>query len=158
MKAVYPGSFDPITYGHIDLVERSSKIFDEVVVLVMENINKKHFFTHEERMKMVKFAVSYLSNVTIATLNGLLVDYARDNGVKVIIRGLRAVSDFELELQMAHANKAMLPELETLFFMSKPDNSFVSSSMVREIAAFGGDVSKWVPPCVRGEFKKKLGR
>ncbi|HNU22683.1 MAG TPA: pantetheine-phosphate adenylyltransferase [Mesotoga sp.] len=158
MKAVYPGSFDPITYGHIDLVERCSEIFDEVVVLVMENVNKRHFFNHEERIGMVRRGVSHLRNVTITTHSGLLVDFARENDVKVVIRGLRAVSDFELELQMAHANKAMLPELETLFLMTETTNSFISSSMVREIAAFGGDISKWVPPCVREEFRKKLER
>ncbi|HNS76268.1 MAG TPA: pantetheine-phosphate adenylyltransferase [Mesotoga prima] len=158
MKAVYPGSFDPITYGHIDLVERCSKIFDEVLVLVMENVNKKHFFSHEERIEMVRCGVSHLENVTITTYNGLLVDFARASDVRILIRGLRAVSDFELELQMAHANKAMLPELETLFLMTDTSNSFISSSMVREIAAFGGDISKWVPPCVQEEFKRKLGK
>lgn len=158
MKAVYPGSFDPITYGHIDLVERCSKIFDEVVVLVMENVNKKHFFSHEERIEMVRCGVSHLENVTIITYSGLLVDFAKANDVKIIIRGLRAVSDFELELQMAHANKAMLQELETLFLMTDTSNSFISSSMVREIAAFGGDISKWVPPCVQEEFRRKLGK
>ncbi|MCP5461539.1 MAG: pantetheine-phosphate adenylyltransferase, partial [Thermotogae bacterium] len=132
MKAVYPGSFDPITYGHIDLVERCSKIFDEVLVLVMENVNKKHFFSHEERIEMVRCGVSHLENVTIITYSGLLVDFAKANDVKIIIRGLRAVSDFELELQMAHANKAMLQELETLFLMTDTSNSFISSSMVRE--------------------------
>ncbi|HOI64433.1 MAG TPA: pantetheine-phosphate adenylyltransferase [Mesotoga sp.] len=158
MKAVYPGSFDPITYGHIDLVERSSKIFDEVIVLVMENVNKKHFFAHEERMRMVRLAVSHIHNVTITTHSGLLVDFARENDVKVVIRGLRAVSDFEMELQMAHANKSMLADFETLFLMTETSNSFISSSMVREIASFGGDISKWVPPCVKGEFKRKLGK
>ena len=158
MKTVYPGSFDPITYGHIDLVERCSKIFDEVVVLVMENVNKRHFFSHEERIGMVRCGVSHLENVTITTYNGLLVDFARASDVRILIRGLRAVSDFELELQMAHANKAMLPELETLFLMTDTSNSFISSSMVREIAAFGGDISKWVPPCVQEEFKRKLGK
>ncbi len=158
MKAVYPGSFDPITYGHIDLVERSSRIFDEVIVLVMENVNKRHFFNHEERMRMVRFAMSEFSNVSITTHSGLLVDFARANNVKVVIRGLRAVSDFELELQMAHANKSMLPELETLFLMTETNNSFISSSMVREIATFGGDISKWVPSCVREEFRKKFVR
>ncbi|AFK05941.1 MULTISPECIES: pantetheine-phosphate adenylyltransferase [Mesotoga] len=158
MKAVYPGSFDPITYGHIDLVERCSKIFDEVLVLVMENVNKKHFFSHEERIEMVRCGVSHLENVTIITYSGLLVDFAKANDVKIIIRGLRAVSDFELELQMAHANKAMLQELETLFLMTDTSNSFISSSMVREIAAFGGDISKWVPPCVQEEFRRKLGK
>jgi len=158
MKAVYPGSFDPITYGHIDLVERCSKIFDEVLVLVMENVNKRHFFSHEERIEMVRCGVSHLENVTIITYSGLLVDFAKANDVKIIIRGLRAVSDFELELQMAHANKAMLQELETLFLMTDTSNSFISSSMVREIAAFGGDISKWVPPCVQEEFRRKLGK
>jgi pantetheine-phosphate adenylyltransferase len=96
--------------------------------------------------------------VTITTHSGLLVDFARDNDVNVVIRGLRAVSDFEMELQMAHANKSMLSDLETLFLMTETSNSFISSSMVREIASFGGDISKWVPPCVKGEFKRKLGK
>jgi pantetheine-phosphate adenylyltransferase len=107
---------------------------------------------------MVRCGVSHLENVTIITYSGLLVDFAKANDVKIIIRGLRAVSDFELELQMAHANKAMLQELETLFLMTDTSNSFISSSMVREIAAFGGDISKWVPPCVQEEFRRKLGK
>ena len=112
----------------------------------------------EERIEMVRCGVSHLENVTIITYSGLLVDFAKANDVKIIIRGLRAVSDFELELQMAHANKAMLQELETLFLMTDTSNSFISSSMVREIAAFGGDISKWVPPCVQEEFRRKLGK
>ena len=108
-------------------------------------------------MRMVRLAVSHIHNVTITTHSGLLVDFARER-CKVVIRGLRAVSDFEMELQMAHANKSMLADFETLFLMTETSNSFISSSMVREIASFGGDISKWVPPCVKGEFKRKLGK
>lgn len=156
MTVVYPGSFDPLTYGHMDIIKRAARIFDDVVILIMENLNKRHFFTLEERVMIVDNYISEIENARILTYGGLLVDFARQNNINIVIRGLRAVSDFELELQMAHANNAMNNDLETLFLMTDTRHSFISSSMVREIAAFNGDISKWVSPFVVEMFKKKL--
>ena len=156
MTAVYPGSFDPLTYGHMDIIERAARIFDDVCILVMENVNKKHFFNLEERVEIVEDYIARLPNVSIMTYDGLLVNFARENRINIVIRGLRAVSDFELELQMAHANNAMNSELETLFLMTDTRHSFVSSSMVREIALFNGDITRWVSPFVVEFFKRKL--
>lgn len=154
-RAVYPGSFDPITFGHIDILDRASRIFDEVIVLVMNNINKRYFFSREERCGMVKEAIKKYRNVKAETYNGLLVEYARKNEISVLVRGLRAVSDFEYELQMAHMNKTMCPDLETVFLMTDSKYSFISSTVVREVAKFGGDVSLWVPDYVARAFEKK---
>ncbi|ACR80394.1 pantetheine-phosphate adenylyltransferase [Kosmotoga olearia] len=156
MKAIYPGSFDPITYGHMDILKRASKIFDEVVVLVMKNINKRYFFTFSERLSMVEKAVEGIQNARADSYEGLLVDYARKAGIKIVVRGLRAISDFEMEIQVAHINKAMYADLETVFLMTDPKYSFLSSSIVREAASFGGDVSLWVPPYVEEALKRKF--
>ncbi|AKI96829.1 pantetheine-phosphate adenylyltransferase [Kosmotoga pacifica] len=156
-RAVYPGSFDPITYGHIDILNRAAKIFDEVIVLVMNNINKKYFFSFEERFDMVKEAIKAYENVKVETYDGLLVEYTRKREISVLVRGLRAVSDFEYELQMAHMNKSMCPNLETVFLMTDSKYSFISSTVVREVARFGGDVSPWVPKYVIEAFKRRLG-
>ncbi|MDI3523366.1 MULTISPECIES: pantetheine-phosphate adenylyltransferase [unclassified Kosmotoga] len=156
MKAIYPGSFDPITYGHMDILKRASKIFDEVVVLVMKNINKRYFFTFSERLSMVEKAVEGIQNARADSYEGLLVDYARKTGIKIVVRGLRAISDFEMEIQVAHINKAMYADLETVFLMTDPKYSFLSSSIVREAASFGGDVSLWVPPYVEEALKRKF--
>jgi len=156
VKAIYPGSFDPITYGHIDILKRASKIFDEVVVLVMKNINKKYFFTFPERLSMVEKAVEGIPNARADSYEGLLVDYARKTGIKIVVRGLRAISDFEMEIQVAHINKAMYADLETVFLMTDPKYSFLSSSIVREAASFGGNVSLWVPPYVEEALKRKI--
>jgi len=156
VKAIYPGSFDPITYGHMDILKRASKIFDEVVVLVMKNINKRYFFTFSERLSMVEKAVEGIQNARADSYEGLLVDYARKAGIKIVVRGLRAISDFEMEIQVAHINKAMYADLETVFLMTDPKYSFLSSSIVREAASFGGDVSLWVPPYVEEALKRKF--
>lgn len=156
MKAIYPGSFDPITYGHIDILKRASKIFDEVTVLVMRNINKRYFFTFSERLSMVERAIKDIPNARAASYEGLLVDYARKTGINIVVRGLRAISDFEMEIQVAHINKAMYADLETVFLMTDPKYSFLSSSIVREAASFGGDVSLWVPPYVEEALKRKF--
>jgi pantetheine-phosphate adenylyltransferase len=156
VKAIYPGSFDPITYGHMDILKRASKIFDEVVVLVMKNINKRYFFTFSERLSMVEKAVEGIQNARADSYEGLLVDYARKTGIKIVVRGLRAISDFEMEIQVAHINKAMYADLETVFLMTDPKYSFLSSSIVREAASFGGDVSLWVPPYVEEALKRKF--
>ena len=140
----------------MDILKRASKIFDEVVVLVMKNINKRYFFTFSERLSMVEKAVEGIQNARADSYEGLLVDYARKAGIKIVVRGLRAISDFEMEIQVAHINKAMYADLETVFLMTDPKYSFLSSSIVREAASFGGDVSLWVPPYVEEALKRKF--
>lgn len=154
VKAVYPGSFDPITYGHLDIIERALKIFDELWVVVMVNPRKKPIFTAQERMKMISQLVSDKRNVHVDYHEGLLVDYLKRQQIKVLIRGLRAVTDFQYELEMAIANKHLCDELETVFLMTDEKFSFLSSSLVREVAAMGGDVSLWVPPNVAEALRK----
>ncbi|MEJ5230414.1 MAG: pantetheine-phosphate adenylyltransferase [Pseudothermotoga sp.] len=148
MRAVYPGSFDPITYGHLDIINRALKIFDELWVVVMVNPRKKPIFSAEERMKMISELVASDGKVHVDYHEGLLVDYLRKNQIRVVIRGLRAVTDFQYELEMAIANKHLCHEFETVFLMTDERFSFLSSGLVREVAAMGGDVSMWVPPNV----------
>ncbi len=158
MKAMYPGSFDPITLGHLDVIKRAASMVDELYVVVMINPLKKYLFTIEERMKMIEESIKGIENIRVDHHEGLLVDYAKRRGIDVVIRGLRAVSDFEYELQMANANKKLYPKLETVFFMTDEKYSFLSSSLVKEVALLGGDVSMWVPEAVLRAFKKKFGR
>ncbi len=147
-KAICPGSFDPVTIGHIDVIERAADIFDEVVVLVMSNSSKKaSLFTVEERMELIRRSIS-LPNVKVDTYNGLLVDYARQYGAVAIVKGLRAVSDFEYEFQQALINQSLYPEAETVFLTAKGENMFLSSSMVKEVCTLGGDISSFVPACI----------
>ncbi|MFO7881350.1 MAG: pantetheine-phosphate adenylyltransferase [Kosmotogaceae bacterium] len=154
MKAVYPGSFDPITYGHIDIIERSAAIFDKIVVLVTYNVKKKYSFSFKERIEMAKESLISFKNVEVVSYDGLLVDFLKQNSIKVVIRGLRVISDFEHELQMAHANKALYNNMETFFLMTDNEYSYISSSMVKEIVQFGGDVISWVPEKVAMKLKK----
>lgn len=154
LKAVYPGSFDPITYGHLDIIDRALKIFDELWVVIMVNPRKKPIFTAQERMEMISQLVSDRRNVHVDYHEGLLVDYLRKQGIKVVIRGLRALTDFQYELEMALANKHLCRELETVFLMTDEKFSFLSSGLVREVAAMGGDVSMWVPPNVVEALRK----
>ncbi|HPG47974.1 MAG TPA: pantetheine-phosphate adenylyltransferase [Petrotogaceae bacterium] len=156
--AIYPGSFDPVTLGHINIVERTSKIFDHIHVVVMHNPSKKYLFSVEERVKLTGLSLEHLSNVSVDYHCGLMVDYARKKVVKCVIRGLRAVTDFEFELQMANANRSMCPGLEIFFLMSDVTYSFISSSMVKEVAKFGGDVSTWVSPLIEKELKLKFAQ
>ncbi len=155
-SAIYPGSFDPLTLGHLDLVERASHIFDQVIVAVGINSRKKTVFNVEERIDMVKASVKGLKNVKVDAFDGLLVNYARAKGIHVLLRGLRAFSDFEYEFQMALANRKMAPEIEMIFLMPKETFSYISSSTVREIAERGGDVSPFVPPAVKRYIEKKM--
>lgn len=143
-KAVCPGSFDPITNGHLDVIERASGLFDEVVIAVLVNNNKNGMFTIAERVEMIQEATKHLSNVKVDTWSGLLVDYCRTNDIAAIVKGLRAVSDFDYELQMAQMN-LQLKGVDTLLMATKPAYSFLSSSLVREIARYGGDVANLVP-------------
>jgi pantetheine-phosphate adenylyltransferase len=143
--AIYPGSFDPITLGHLDVIERASRLFHQVYVAVLSNPNKSPTFTTEARIELIERAIAPLTNVIAESFNGLTVNYAHQRGARVIIRGLRALSDFEMELQMAHTNKTLSGEVETLFLATASEYSFLSSSVVKEIARFGGNVSHLVP-------------
>lgn len=155
--AVYPGSFDPVTNGHMDVLTRAARIFDTVTVTVMHNARKsgKHLFTLEERLEILRAATAHLGNVKVDTFGGLLVEYMRAQGNSVIVRGLRAVSDYEYELQIAHLNR-QLGDVETVFIMAATRWSYVSSSMVREIASYGGDVSKMVPLATDEALRRKF--
>ena len=151
---VCPGSFDPLTNGHVDIITRASQIFDKVIVAVLHNPNKKPLFTMEEREEMIR--VADLKNVEVDAFSGLLVDYARQRGACAIVRGLRAVSDFEFELMQASVNRKLAPELETVYMMTSNDFSFLSSSVVKEVAAFRGDVSCMVPEIVAAKLSEKF--
>ncbi len=154
--AIYPGTFDPITNGHIDLVMRASKLFDKVIVAVAINPGKKPAFNLTERVDLAKQTLVGLDNVEVCGFEGLLIDVANQKQAKVIIRGLRAVSDFEHEFQLAGMNRRMRPEIETLFLTPAEQFTYISSSLVREIATLGGDVSEFVAPCVMVALKAKL--
>ena len=153
--AIYAASFDPITNGHLDLIERGSRLFDELIVAVAVNVEKKGFFGIEERIEMIRECVSKYSNVRIDTISGLLVDYAREVGASASIRGLRALSDFEYEFEMALMNAHMSPRFETVFLMTSERWFYVSASRIRELVRFGADVSEWVPPIVHERLRSK---
>lgn len=148
VRAVCPGSFDPVTHGHLDIIRRASRIFDHVTIACMRNISKGGgLFDLDERLEMLEEVTADLPNVELAVFKGLLVEFARENGIAVIVKGLRAVSDFENELQMAQMNRS-IGEVETMFMSTNPEHSFLSSSLVKEVARFGGDVSHFVPTIV----------
>lgn len=155
-RAICPGSFDPVTRGHVDIIKRASAMFDYVIVAVMVNPNKKPSFTIEERIKLLGLAISELDNVEIVSFDGLLADYARERRASAIVKGLRAMSDFEYEFQMALANKKLNKDLETVFFTTSAENMYLSSSMVKQISRFGGDISGFVPECIHEEIKDRL--
>jgi pantetheine-phosphate adenylyltransferase, bacterial len=155
--AIYPGSFDPITLGHLDLIHRAGQIFDSLIVAVAHNEAKKALFSVEERVEMIRESLNGASHITVKQLDGLLVDFARTENAFVVIRGLRAVSDFEFEFQMALMNRRLEPRLETLFLTPKEDYTFLSSRIVKEVANFGGDVTPFVPPPVVRRLKEKFG-
>ena len=154
--AVYPASFDPITNGHLDLIERASRIFDELVVAVAANVEKKGLFTVDERVEMIQGVLGERPNIRVDVIRTLLVDYARKQGAGIVIRGLRALSDFEYEFEMALMNSHMYPDLETVFLMTSERWFYVSSSRLREIVSFGADVSEFVPPIVNQRLREKL--
>ncbi len=155
--AVYPASFDPITNGHLDLVDRALKLVDELIVAVAINIEKKGLFTVEERLEMVGEVLKDRPNVRVDSFDGLLVDYARGQNAPIVVRGLRALSDFEYEFEMALMNAHMTPEIETLFLMTSARWFYVSASRVRELVRFGADVSEFVPAAVHERLRAKLG-
>jgi pantetheine-phosphate adenylyltransferase len=154
--AIYPGSFDPVTNGHLDILARGRALFDKVVVAIATNINKKGLFSDEERAELLRDVIGREVDVEVAIFDGLLIDYARDRGAKAIVRGLRAVADFEYEFQLALMNRRLAGEIDTVFLMTDEDNFYVSSSLVREVARFGGDVSAFVPPAVEAALKTKF--
>jgi pantetheine-phosphate adenylyltransferase len=154
--AVYPGTFDPITYGHIDVVERAAQLFDRVIVLVAHNTSKAPLFSDEERIDMIREIFRKNRKITVEGFDGLLVDYARMRKASVVVRGLRAVSDFEIEFQMALTNRKMSGDLETIFLVPREQYSYLNSTIVREIARLGGDVSDFVPATVRRRLEKKF--
>jgi len=153
-NAVYPGTFDPITNGHHDLVRRAASIFDRVVVAIAANPNKAPMFSLEQRIDLAQQVLSDLPNVDVRGYSGLTVDFARDNGLHIVVRGLRAVSDFEFEFQLATMSRHLWRDLETVFLTPQDQFTFISSTLVREIATFGGDVSEFVHPVVQAELKK----
>lgn len=154
--AIYPGSFDPVTNGHLDLIERASKLFGRVVVTVARNAEKAPMFTLKERMDMLREATQQFPNVEVDTFDGLLVDYARKLGARVLVRGIRAVSDYEYELQMALMNRRLEPQLETVFMLPAVEYSYLSSHLVRELAVLGGSLTGLVPPAVEQRLRVKV--
>ncbi|MFC4387298.1 pantetheine-phosphate adenylyltransferase [Gracilibacillus marinus] len=153
--AICPGSFDPVTYGHLDIIQRGAKIFDEVIVAVFNNQSKSPLFSVEERVYLLEQATEHIHNVRVDACNGLLMDYASNQGAQVVLRGLRAVTDFEYEMQITSMNRKLNEEIETFFMMTNNQYSFLSSSMVKEVAKYHANVSDLVPPIVEEALKKK---
>lgn len=157
-RAVYPGSFDPVTYGHLDVIKRAASVFDELFVSILNNKEKKPLFSLEERVKILEKATADLPNVKVDSFSGLLIDYAKEKDIHVAIRGLRAITDFEYELQIAQTNRVLSKEgLDTMFFTTSLEYSYLSSSSVKEIASFGGDISMCVPDFVADMVYDKFG-
>ena len=154
--AVYPGSFDPITNGHIDVIKRASKVFDHLIVAVLVNDSKKSMFTLDERLDILKHSIDNLDNVSFDSFSGLLVDYCKEKQLSAIVRGLRAISDFEFELQMAQMNRQLYDETETVFFTTSEQYSYLSSSLVKEVAKFGGKIDGLIPDYAIMKMKQKL--
>lgn len=156
IRAIYPGSFDPVTFGHLDIITRSSKIVDELIIGVLMNKAKTPLFSVEERVKMLKEVTKDLDNIRIVPFDGLLVEFASRMSAGLVIRGLRAITDFEYELQMSQTNQKLDPNIETMFLTTSIEYSYLSSTTVREIAAFGGDLTQFVPEAVALELEKKM--
>jgi pantetheine-phosphate adenylyltransferase len=157
VSALYPGTFDPPTNGHLDLIERGAKLFDHLIVAILNNPGKDPLFTVEERVEMLKESTVALKNVSVATFDGLMVEFARSQGVSAVLRGIRAISDYEYEFQMALMNRRLAPEIETVFLQPAGRYSFVSSRMLKEVFSFGGDVSGLVPPNVLKRLRNRMG-
>ena len=156
LKGIYPGSFDPVTFGHLDIIRRSAGLVDELIVGVLNNKAKSPLFSVKERVRMLNEVTKDMPNVRIVPFEGLLVDFARRSGASVVIRGLRAITDFEYELQMAQTNYKMEPEIETIFLTTSLDYSYLSSTTVKEVAAFGGDISQFVPEFVAASYRRPM--
>jgi len=157
-KAVYPGSFDPITNGHVDIIERGLKIFDRIIIAVLENPKKQPLFSTKERVSMIKDIFSDQNRIEVKAFDGLLVDFVRDNNATIVIRGLRAISDFEYEFQMTLMNRKLNPDIETLFMMPNISYSFLSSNLVKEVSMLGGSLEDLVPADVENKLKKSIQR
>ena len=156
-RAIYPGSFDPVTNGHLDMIERSAKLVDELVVGVLNNSAKKSLFSVDERVSMLKELTSQFSNVRIDSFDGLLVDFAKRIDAPIVVRGLRAVTDFEYELQIAQTNHEVYPEIETVFLTTRLEYAYISSTMVKEFASYGGNISHFVPQQIASRIYAKYG-
>jgi pantetheine-phosphate adenylyltransferase len=158
--AVYPGSFDPITYGHLDILDRATKVFDRVIIGVLENPRKSALLTVEERIRVIHatIAPTTAEHVEVAAFDGLTVDFCHARGATAIVRGLRAISDFEIEMQLAHNNRVLAPDVDTVFFMTSIEHGYVSSSLVKEIATFGGDVSAMLPGPAASALKDAIAQ
>jgi pantetheine-phosphate adenylyltransferase len=156
LVALYPGSFDPITSGHLDLIARGSRLFDKLIVAILRNDSKTALFSVDERIEMLREVVQKFPNVEVGAFDGLLVDYASEAGARVILRGIRAVSDYEYELQMALMNRRLRPEIETVFLMAGEAHSFISSRLVKEVIGLGGKISGLVPPSVEVKLRERL--
>jgi len=154
--AVCPGSFDPVTLGHVDIIRRAARMFDRVVVVVMTNVSKQPLFTKAERMDLIRRAVADIPNVEVDWNDGLLADYMRDKHADVIIKGLRALSDFEYEFQMALTNRQLNPDVETAFLTTTAEHMYLSSSLVKQVALFNGDISGFVPACILDDISRKF--
>lgn len=154
-RAIYPGSFDPVTLGHLDIIKRSADIFDEVIVGVLNNTQKTPLFSVTERVNMLNEAVAGIPNVTVKNFDGLLIDFARDNDINVLVRGLRAVTDFEYELQIAQSNRKVAQDIDTVFLTTSIEYAYLSSSIVKEYARYGVSVDGFVPECVLQKLKEK---
>jgi len=155
-KAVYPGTFDPITYGHIDIIKRAAKIFDELIVAVAENASKNPLLSTVERMELLKQAVRGMKNVKVESFNELMVDYVQSRKIKVVVRGLRMISDFEYEFQMALTNRRLNENIEVIFMMPNQSYSFLSSKLIKEVAVLGAKLSEFLPPFVEKKLKEKF--
>jgi pantetheine-phosphate adenylyltransferase len=158
VTAIYPGSFDPITNGHLDLIVRGCYLFDKLIVAILRNESKQPLFSVEERSEMLREVVDCYPNVAVDSFEGLLVDYAAQNGATVLLRGIRAISDYEYELQMALMNRRLRPDIETVFMMASEAHSFISSRLVKEVFGLGGNIGGLVPPPVEDRLRKKFGR
>ncbi len=156
LRAIYPGSFDPVTFGHLDIIKRAAKISDELIVGILQNKSKNSLFSVEERVTMLSEVTKELKNVKIVPFEGLLVDFARQMDAKVIVRGLRAITDFEYELQMSQTNRKLNADVETLFLTTSLDYSYLSSTTVKEVASFGGDITQFVPEFVAKRVTEKI--
>ena len=153
--AIYPGSFDPITKGHLDVLHTGTEIFDKVIIAVAKNSEKKGFLTVDERVELIKKSVENLENVEVDSFEGLTIEYAKQKGAQILLRGLRAVSDFEYEMQLSQANSALSSDIKTVFLITKPKYNFISSSTIKEIFLNGGDISKFVPEAVNSYLKTR---
>jgi pantetheine-phosphate adenylyltransferase len=158
VTAIYPGSFDPITSGHLDLIERGCRLFDRLIVSILRNETKQPLFTVEERIEMLREVVGHFPNVEVDSFNGLLVDYAAEKNATALVRGIRAISDYEYELQMALMNRRLRPDIETVFMMASEAHSFISSRLVKEVFALGGNITGLVPASVEVRLRKRFGQ